>query len=390
MLFADLVGFTARAESLDPEDVDAFLRPYHERLRTELERWGGTVEKFIGDAVVAAFGAPIAREDDPERAVRAALAIRDWAAEQEDVEVRVAVNTGEALVSLDVRPESGEGFLSGDVVNTASRLQAAAPVNGILVGEQTHRATREVIDYRDAQPVVAKGKSEPVPVWEAVRGTVTLRRRRAPARRGVARRPRTRALHPRRGPRTRQGRAHTAARDARRRAGDRQEPARLGALRNDRARRRARVLAPGPLASVRRGRELLGLAEMVKAQAGVLDSDSADAAGEKLRRAVDDSSARRTPSGSRHICGRCSGSARDARFGRRREEAFAAWRRFFEALADRRPLVLVFEDLHFADDGLARLRRRADRVDDRHPAARRSARHGPSCSSAGPPGAAAS
>src|SRR5918998_4185736 len=168
VLFADLVGFTARAESLDPEDVDAVLRPYHERLRGELERFGGTVEKFIGDAVVAVFGAPVAREDDPERAVRAALAIRDWATEDGDIEVRIAVNTGEALVSLDAHPEAGEGFVTGDVVNTASRMQSAAPVNGILVGEQTQRATRHVIDYRDAESVVAKGKSEPVAVWEAV------------------------------------------------------------------------------------------------------------------------------------------------------------------------------------------------------------------------------
>ena len=135
VLFADLVGFTSRSEQLDPEDVDAVLRPYHERLRAELEQWGGTVEKFIGDAVVAVFGAPVAREDDPERALRAALAIRDWAIEEDGVEVRIAVNTGEALVSLDARPDSGEGMIAGDVVNTASRLQSAAPVNGVLVGE---------------------------------------------------------------------------------------------------------------------------------------------------------------------------------------------------------------------------------------------------------------
>ena len=79
VLFADLVGFTSRAESLDPEDVEAILGPYHARLRAELERFGGTVEKFIGDAVMALFGAPVAHEDDPERAVRAALAIREWA-----------------------------------------------------------------------------------------------------------------------------------------------------------------------------------------------------------------------------------------------------------------------------------------------------------------------
>src|SRR5919206_2878431 len=124
VLFADLVGFTPRAEALDPEDVEAILRPYHDRLRAELEGFGGTVEKFIGDAVMALFGAPAAHEDDPERAVRAALAIRDWVREEERLQVRVAVNTGEALVSLGARPDAGEGMASGDVVNTTARLQA--------------------------------------------------------------------------------------------------------------------------------------------------------------------------------------------------------------------------------------------------------------------------
>jgi class 3 adenylate cyclase len=169
VLFADLVGFTARAESMDPEDVRRLLTPYHTRLRQELERFGGTVEKFIGDAVMALFGAPAAHEDDPERAVRAAIAIRDWAQDQaEPLEVRIAINTGEALVALGARPQEGEAMASGDVVNTAARLQAAAPVNGILVGETTYRATRHVIDYREAAPVAAKGKAEPVPVWEAL------------------------------------------------------------------------------------------------------------------------------------------------------------------------------------------------------------------------------
>src|SRR6201984_3415758 len=109
VVFADLVGFTSRAETLDPEDVEAILRPYHQRLRTELERHGGTVEKFIGDAVMALFGAPTAHEDDPERAVRAALAIRDWVRE-EAIQVRLAVNTGEALIMLGARPSEGEGM----------------------------------------------------------------------------------------------------------------------------------------------------------------------------------------------------------------------------------------------------------------------------------------
>ena len=142
VVFADLVGFTSRADGMDPEDVQALLSPYHARLRAELERFGGTVEKFIGDAVMALFGAPVSREGDPERAVRAALAIRDWVrGEEEELQLRIAVNTGEALVSIGAEPPMGETMAAGDVVNTAARLQAAAPVNGILVGERTQLAT---------------------------------------------------------------------------------------------------------------------------------------------------------------------------------------------------------------------------------------------------------
>src|SRR6266566_3088005 len=108
VLFADLVGFTARAERLDPEDVRAVLAPYHARLRSELERYGGTVEKFIGDAVMALFGAPVAHEDDPERAVRAAFAIRDAIVEAGELEIRIGITTGEALIALGARPEEGE------------------------------------------------------------------------------------------------------------------------------------------------------------------------------------------------------------------------------------------------------------------------------------------
>ena len=174
VLFADLVGFTSRAEQMDPEDVRALLSPYYTRLRSELERFGGTVEKFIGDAVMALFGAPVTHEDDPERAVRAALAIRDWVREEERIQVRLAVNTGEALIMLGARPSEGEGMAAGDVVNTAARLQAAAPVNGVLVGERTFRETRPVIEYRAAAPVDAKGKREPVPVWEALQARARL------------------------------------------------------------------------------------------------------------------------------------------------------------------------------------------------------------------------
>nr|MBA2296607.1 adenylate/guanylate cyclase domain-containing protein [Actinomycetota bacterium] len=126
------------------------------------------MEKFIGDAVMALFGAPVSHEDDPERAVRAALAIRDWAREGGSVQVRIGVNTGEALISLGARPGAGEGMAAGDVVNTAARLQSAAAVNAVLVGESTYRATAEVVVYREGEAVVAKGKAVPVRVWEAV------------------------------------------------------------------------------------------------------------------------------------------------------------------------------------------------------------------------------
>src|SRR5690348_17515792 len=173
VLFADLVGFTSRAERMDPEDVRALLAPYWQHLRDELEHYGGTVEKFIGDAVMALFGAPVAHEDDPERAVRAALAILDAiAADRErggaDLQVRVGIATGEALVALDANPLGGEGMAAGDVVNTAARLQSAAPVDGILVDEATARAAEDAIVLEPADAVVVKGKAEPVPVWRAL------------------------------------------------------------------------------------------------------------------------------------------------------------------------------------------------------------------------------
>src|SRR5262245_19756310 len=171
VLFADLVGFTGRSEQLDPEDVRHLLRPYYARLRAELERFGGTVEKFIGDAVMALFGAPLAHEDDPERAVRAGMAIREAMGEisaaGRPLHVRIGITTGEALVSLTAETTHGEGMAAGDVVNTAARLQSNAPVDGILVDEPTYRATRDAIVYREGEPVQAKGKAEPVHVWEA-------------------------------------------------------------------------------------------------------------------------------------------------------------------------------------------------------------------------------
>src|SRR5204863_9097223 len=149
----------------------ARLRPYHERVRVELERHGGTVEKFVGDAVMAVFGAPVAHEDDAERAVRAGLRTLEAIGELNEadpalsLQVRVGINTGEAGVAVGARPEQGEGIVTGDVVNTASRLQGAAPVGGAAVSAQTFRATERVFEWERLEPVTVKGKAEPLTLW---------------------------------------------------------------------------------------------------------------------------------------------------------------------------------------------------------------------------------
>jgi len=360
VLFADLVGFTSRAEKLDPEDVRALLSPYYTRLRHELERHGGTVEKFIGDAVVALFGAPTAHEDDPERAVRAALAIREAIAELNEadptleLEVRIAVNTGEALVALGSRPELGEGMASGDVVNTAARLQAAAPVNGVLVGETTQRATGAVIEYREAASVTAKGKSQPVPAWEALR---------ARARFGldVEQRPRTRLIG-----REAELELLTRALERVRTDLSPQLLTLVGVPGIGKSRLIAELFqvvdADPDLILWRQGRSLpygeglsyWAVAEIIKSQVGILETDSTEAAEEKLRTVVTETidDAKEAAWIERHLRPLVGLDVAPAEGADRRAEAFAAWRRFLEALAEGTPIVLVFEDLHWADDGL--------------------------------------
>ncbi|TML19564.1 MAG: zinc-ribbon domain-containing protein [Actinobacteria bacterium] len=186
-VFTDIVGSTASAEALDPEDVRARLAPYYVEARRELELHGGSVAKFIGDAVVALFGAPTSHEDDEERAVRAAIAVTkaieelnatdDWL----NLNIRTGINTGEAIVVIGSNPGEEIGEAAGDVMNTAARIQGGAPINGIVVGELTYQRTKHAIEYREAEPVVAKGKTEPVPIWEVVNA------REAPTRRETRR-----------------------------------------------------------------------------------------------------------------------------------------------------------------------------------------------------------
>jgi class 3 adenylate cyclase/tetratricopeptide (TPR) repeat protein len=360
VLFADLVGFTSRAEQLDPEDVRAMLSPYYARLRSELERRGGTVEKFIGDAVMALFGAPVAHEDDPERAVRAALAIRDAIGELNEsdpkleLQVRIAVNTGEALVRLGAHPSEGEGMASGDVVNTAARLQASAPVNGILVGETTYRATERQIEYREALPVTAKGKAAPISVWEAVEpraryGVDIGRRGRAPL---VGRERELDVLLDALARARSEGASQLVTLVGVPGIGKSRLVVELSAAIEDRPElifwRQGRSLPYGE------GVTFWALAEIVKAQAGILETDSAEQALEKLRRTVEDGTA---DSGEAawiegHLRPLVGLEDESQIREDRQAEAFGAWRRFFEHLAERSPLVLVFEDLHWADDGL--------------------------------------
>ena len=173
-IFVDLVGSTARSEQLDPEDVKALVAPYHASVRSELERHGGTFEKFSGDAVLALFGSPKAHEDDPQRAIRAAFSVRkaiaDLNAEDEwlDLHIRIGIHTGEALVMLGARPSEGEWSAAGDVLNTAARIQSAAPTDGILVGGATYLVARDEFDFEPAEAIAAKGKAEPVEVWQVL------------------------------------------------------------------------------------------------------------------------------------------------------------------------------------------------------------------------------
>jgi class 3 adenylate cyclase/tetratricopeptide (TPR) repeat protein len=359
VVFADLVGSTARAERLDPEDVRAILAPYHARLRHELERHGGTVEKFIGDAVVGVFGAPVAHEDDPERAVRSSLAIQEAIAEMNAadpelaLEVRIGVNTGESLVALDARPELGEGVVSGDVMNTCARLQSAAPPGGILVGEYTYRATERAIQYEVHEPVTAKGKAEPLLAWRAIGRRASW---------GID-------LSDVRSPLVGRDEERDVLVGALTRARTRREPQLVtvvgvpGIGKSRLVRELFRVVDDDPELIVwRQGRSLpygegsafWGLAEIVKAQAGVLETDGADDAVAKVSSAVHHLVPDETegPWVERHLLS-LTGVQQARSSGQvNLDESFAAWRRFLEALAEPQPVVLVFEDLHWADDAL--------------------------------------
>jgi class 3 adenylate cyclase len=351
VLFADMAGFTARAERLDPEDVRAILNRYYGRLRAEIEPFGGTVEKFIGDAVVAIFGAPVAHGDDPERAMRAAFSVCAAVAEMNasdpelGLEVRVAVNTGEAIVSV-TSTDLHEGMVAGDVINTASRLQAAAPTDSILVGEETYHATRGLFEYQAIEPLAVKGKREPVPAWLA------LRPKAGPGERQLSTAPML-------------GRAHEI--DALERIFEgvlsEQRP-HLVTVFGDAGIGKTRLASEFAEALETRGvRTLRGrslpygestpygaFAQHVKQWSSIFASDNVAAAQEKLRVALvgcmGPEVADETAPHLELLTGLSTGDEVPDR-----QILFRAARRFVEALAAEEPTMLVFEDLHWADSG---------------------------------------
>jgi len=346
VLFVDLVGFTSRSEKLDPEDVRAFLVPYYERVRGELESHGGRVEKFVGDAVMGVFGAPVTYGDDAERAVRAAFAVRDWA-EHEGLQLRVAVNTGEAIVALNASPEHGETFVAGDVVNTAARLQSASPVGAVLVGEETYIGTRGSIEYRPAQPIVAKGKEAPVQAWLALRATAAIGERPAAQ---VPMIGRSRELGVLTGVWERvvdEGRSHFVTVFG---------PAGIG---KSRIALELAQLVAGQGARVIRGRSTpygasspySAFAQQVKQIARIFDSDDTAEAREKLADAI---ASLAGPAAAEEHAPNLAVllGLDDEREAADREQLFFSARVLVESLALRGPTLLVFEDIHWADASL--------------------------------------
>ena len=357
VLFCDLVDSTKRFHLADPEDVRATLADFLPRVQREIERFGGTVEKFVGDAVLAVYGVPVVHEDDAERAVFSALRILPVVEQMNEgskipVAVRLGIETGEAIVDLGAGT-TRQGMVFGDVVNTASRLQTAAPTGGILVGERTYRLTNTVFDFESMGPVRVKGKADPLPVWLArsARSRFGTDLGRPVSTPWVDRDDELELLK------------RTFARAVRERS------VQLVTLMGEPGVGKSRLAAEffayvddlPEITSWRQGRCLpygegvtfWGLGEIVKAQAGILGSDGAREATEKLAAAV--SAVVQDPAEQGWIHARLApliGLADANPEGIERGEAFSAWRRFIEAIASVRPLVVVLEDVHWADAAL--------------------------------------
>jgi class 3 adenylate cyclase/tetratricopeptide (TPR) repeat protein len=349
VLFVDLVGFTAQSDRADPEDVRDALQVYHEEAKRRIEQYGGVLEKFIGDAVMAVFGAPVAHGDDAERAVRAGLRVLEGMEELNrehglELAARAAVNTGEAVVTVDAA-RGGGALATGDVVNTASRLQSAAPAGRLLVGTETHRATRHAIRYEEFLPIEAKGKAEAVSAWLAVEPSL------GPAERPVGATPlvgRLRELDLLRSLWTRaltERRPHLVTLVG---------PPGIG---KTRLCREISAVVAGEGGRILRGRclpyeEQVGyqaFSRFVHEASGILGSDSPAVAREKLRRAVVELLPASEAAETLRYLALLLGLAPDDEVPQVQLLFFAA-RRFIECAGLAQPTVVLFEDIHWAQD----------------------------------------
>src|SRR5918992_1103850 len=355
VLFADLVGFTALSEDRDAEEVRELLSRYFDLCRRLIARYGGTVEKFIGDAVMAVWGTPTAQEDDAERAVRAALELSAAVPtlgtdlEAPDLKARVGVLTGEAAVTLGA---TGEGMVAGDLVNTASRIQSVASPGQVLVGDTTRRTTEAAIAYEDAGLHELKGKDEAAHLFRAVR---VIGGRRGALRTGgleapfVGREREMRVAKELFHASSEEGIAHLVsvvgvAGVGKTRLSWEFEKY-IDGLAEEVWWHRGRCLAYGE------GVAYWALAEMVRGRAGIVEAEDPATALPKLRRMVEEHLADHEERAwveprLAHLLGLEDRTAPD------QADLFSAWRLFFERLADQSPATLVFEDLQWADTAL--------------------------------------
>ena len=365
VLFADLSGYTAFAEGMDPEQVKSQVDRALFRLGHEVERYGGTVDKYIGDNVMALFGAPVAHEDDAERAVRAGLGMQDAMEEINSglpsgahFELRVGVNTGEVLAGA-----VGETYtVVGDTVNVASRLQSAARPGSVTVGERTMRATDAAVRYETLEPLTLKGKAEPVPAWEAV-GLIAEHsvRRVAPARESplVGRQQELSTLDSLYERVVREGTSHLVTVVGEAGVGKsrvlREFEARIRQHPSDPTVRTGRCLPYGS------GIVFWALGEVLREECGIVESDSSEEAWGKLRSYVGElmGGLGKTSDREAALIGRLLGVDVPPELvpeeddpERMRESFLAALRGGIEAIANRHPFVIAFEDIHWADDGL--------------------------------------
>ena len=350
VLFADMVGFTALAEGRDAEAVRELLTRYFDLARDVIERYGGSIEKFIGDAVMAVWGAPVAHEDDAERGVRAALelvdAVRDLGP---GIQARAGLVSGEAAVTLGA---TGQGMVAGDIVNTASRLQSVAAPGSVLVGEATYRAASEAIAFESAGEHALKGKELPLAAWTALR--VVSKRK------GLGRSDRLEAPFVGRESELRllKDLFHATAREQR---------ARLVSITGQAGIGKSRLAweflkyvdgvvegvwwHDGRSPAYGEGVTFWALGEMIRSRAGLLETDDAATTRTRIAEMVE----LHVPDADERTWIEPALLALlgvgDAPSGGR-DELFRAWRTFFERLASTGPVGLLFEDLQWADAGL--------------------------------------